>query len=320
MHCPICGSERTKKKGTQRGHQRYQCRDCGRKFQGIEYAPEDVAFRPKGMQLRGNADILQQIDKRYSPEELRLIASGRGINPAQASRPVVNFTGDQVTIGYFTDPHIGSRFFDDYMWHSFLAECRAQNVQRILFTGDLIEGMSNRPDQIYSLTDIGFSAQMEHAERLLLESEFPIDAIDGNHDRWGIKSGGVFAVRDIAKRVPGMTFLGHDCADVVINGTTWRLWHGEDGSSYATSYRIQKIIESFTGGDKPNVLLCGHTHKQAYIFERNVHAVSGGALSMQSDWMRSKRLSNHAGFHILRATIRDGEIVSFSPTFYPFYS
>lgn len=314
MKCPICGSERTKKKGQQNGHQRYQCRDCGRKFQGLEYNPDDVAFRP------AVPEIWKQISGRYSADELRAIAAGRGINPTQQSRPIVNFSGDIVTIGYFTDPHIGSRFFDDSLWLSFLAECRAQKVQRILFTGDLIEGMSNRPDQIYSLSDIGFSAQMEHAERLLSMSEFPIDAIDGNHDRWGLKSGGVFAVRDIAKRIPGMTFLGHDCADVIINGSKWRLWHGEDGSSYATSYRIQKIIESFTGGDKPNVLLCGHTHKQAYIFDRNIHAVSGGALSTQSDWMRSKRLPNHTGFHIIRATIRDSEIVSFSPTFYPFYS
>jgi predicted phosphodiesterase len=309
MTCPDCGSSKTKKKGWQNGHQRYQCKICGVKWQDSTNTPQSGA----------SAELLKQLEKRYSAEELRLIASGRGFQLSPYSRPIVNFSGDIVTIGFFTDTHIGSRFFDDSLWLSFLAECRAQKVQRLLFTGDLIEGMSNRPDQIYSLTDIGFSAQMEHAERLLLMADFPIDAIDGNHDRWGLKSGGVFAVRDIAKRVPGMTFLGHDCADVIINGSVWRLWHGEDGASYATSYRIQKIIESFTGGDKPNVLLCGHTHKQAYIFERNVHAVSGGALSMQSDWMRSKRLSNHTGFHIIRATIREGEIVSFSPTWYPFY-
>ena len=321
MNCPICASERTKKKGQQNGHQRYQCRDCGRKFQGLKYDPDTIVFRPIRLQLPDNADILEQIDRRYSPEELRLIASGRGLNPSQHSRPIVTFQGDTVTIGYFTDSHIGSRFFHDELWLSFLAECRRQNVQRILFSGDLIEGMSNRPDQIYSLEDIGFSAQMDHAERLLkMADDFPIDMIDGNHDRWGIKSGGLFAVRDIASRLAHCTFLGHDCADVIINDTVWRLWHGEDSSSYATSYRIQKLIESFTGGDKPNVLLCGHTHKQGYFFERNIHAVSGGALSYQSDWMRSKRLANHAGFHILRAMIRDGEIVYFSPTFYPFYS
>lgn len=313
MICPSCGSERTKRKGTRNGKRRHECLSCGRRFTGES---TDI----KSIQLATSTDVLQQIEARYSPDELKLLAMGRGINQTQVEKPVVSFAGDIVTLGYFTDPHIGSKFFDDSLWLSFLHECRLQKVQRILFTGDLIEGMSNRPDQIYSLADIGFSAQMDHAERLMRMADFPIDAIDGNHDRWGLKSGGVFAVRDIANRVPGMTFLGHDCADIIINGSKWRLFHGEDGASYATSYRIQKLIESFTGGDKPNVLLCGHTHKQGYFFERNVHAVSGGALSHQSDWMRSKRLANHTGFHIIRATIRDGEIVSFSPTFYPFYS
>ena len=263
--------------------------------------------------------LVQKILDRYTPDELKSIASGRGISPIQHEIPVHDFQGQDVCIGFATDTHIGSRFFHDALWISFIEECKRQKVQRILFSGDLIEGMSNRPDQMYSLQDMGFSAQMNHATRLLDMTKVPIDAIDGNHDRWGIKSGGVFAVRDIANRLKHVNFLGHDVADVIINGSKWRLWHGEDGSSYATSYRIQKIIESLTGGDKPNILLCGHTHKQAYIFERNIHAVSGGALSMQSDWMRSKRLANHTGFHIIRAKIQGGNVISFSPTFYPFY-
>lgn len=274
----------------------------------------------KGTPVDGGDTLLRKIAERYTPEELRSLAVGKGINPNQQSKPVVKFNGEDVTIGFATDTHIGSKFFSDHLWKSFIEECKKQNVSRILFGGDLIEGMSNRPDQVYSLTDMGFSAQMDHAERLLKMTDIPIYAIDGNHDRWGIKSGGVFAVRDVANRCKHVTFMGHDMADVEINGSKWRLWHGEDGSSYATSYRVQKIIESLTGGDKPNVLLCGHTHKQAYIFERNIHAVSGGALSYQSDWMRAKRLPNHTGFHIIRATIRNGQIISFSPTFYPFYS
>jgi len=273
-----------------------------------------------GEQVEGSDSLLKKIMSRYSPDELRYIANGRGINPSQQCRPVLDFGGDEVCIGFATDLHVGSKFFEDALWESFIDECRREGVQQILLGGDICEGMSNRPDQMYALTDLGFSNQMDHAERLFRMTDIDIETIDGNHDRWGIKAGGIFAVRDIANRMPGhVTFLGHDCADVIINGSKWRLWHGEDGSSYATSYRIQKIIESFTGGDKPSVLLCGHTHKQAYIFERNIHAVSGGALSTQSDWMRSKRLANHTGFHIIHARIKDGQIIRFSPTWYPFY-
>jgi predicted phosphodiesterase len=263
--------------------------------------------------------LVRKIIERYTEDELRAIAYGKTINPHQVDEPVIDFSGDEVVIGFVTDTHIGSKYFNDSLWYSFIQECERQNVQTVLHAGDLIEGMSNRPDQIYSLTDIGFSAQMDHATTLLADCPFPVYIIDGNHDRWGIKSGGMFAVKDIANRLDNVTFIGHDLGDVIINGTIWRLWHGEDGGSYATSYRLQKIIESLTGGEKPNVLLCGHTHKQAYIFERNIHTVSGGALSYQSAWMQSKRLANHTGFHIIRATIKDGQIMSFSPTFYPFY-
>jgi len=126
-------------------------------------------------------------------------------------------------------------------------------------------------------------------------------------------------VRAVARMLPHVEFLGSDMGELIINGARFMIWHGEDGASYATSYRPQKIVESFTGGQKPAVLLCGHTHKQGYFFERNIHTVQGGALSYQSPYMRAKRLACHTGFHILHVRIRDGEIVRFAPIWYPFY-
>jgi len=263
---------------------------------------------------------LESIAKRYSKEELSLLAKGRLINAEQQARPVINFDGDDVVIGFCTDTHWGTKYSPKEYWTAFLDECKREGVSMILHAGDVTEGMSGRPDHVYSLTHVGFSAQIDYAVELFSMTDLPIYCIDGNHDRWGIKSGGVMVVSDIAKRCRNVTYLGHDEADVVIKGSVWRLFHGEDGSSYASSYRVQKLIESFTGGTKPNVLLVGHTHKQIYIFERNIHAVSGGAMCRQSAWMRSKKLVNHDGFHIIRATIRDGQVVRFSPTFYPFFN
>jgi predicted phosphodiesterase len=266
------------------------------------------------------SNVIKQLKDRFTVQELESIANGKAINPDQQNIPVINFDGDDVRIGFCTDTHIGSKYFPKHYWESFLEECYKTNVNMIIHSGDLIEGMSNRPDQIYSLTHVGYSAQMDYAAELLKMTDLPIKIIDGNHDRWGIKSGGVFAVKDIAARLGHVEFIGHDQGIIDINGTTWMPWHGEDSGSFATSYRLQKLIEAFTGGTKPQVILAGHTHKQGYFFERNIHAVTGGALSMQSAWMRGKRLANHDGFHIIRATIADKEIKSFSPTWYPFYN
>ena len=275
--------------------------------------------RGAGGDIEPQDSLIRKITERYTPDELKSIANGRGLNTARSNPKRISFDGESIKVGFCTDTHIGDESFSDYLWEGFIRECEAEQVDIILHAGDLLEGMSNRPDQIYHLTDIGFSKQMDHAEDILSQTSIPIKIIDGNHDRWGMKAGGILAVRDIANRLEHVEFMGHDTGDIVINDTVWRLWHGEDGSSYATSYRVQKLIEAFTGGDKPHVLLCGHTHKQGYFFERNIHAVSGGALSYQSHWMKSTRKACHTGFWIIVATIRDGQVVKFCPTWYPIY-
>jgi predicted phosphodiesterase len=261
---------------------------------------------------------IEKLVERFSPGELRAIAEGKNIDKTRNTKKI-SFDGDVVTVAFVTDTHWGAKHSPVEWWDSALEEFDKAGVEIVLHGGDLIEGMSNRPDQIYGLTHVGFSAQMDLAQEQLEKCRLPIYIIDGNHDRWGIKSGGVMAVKDVAKRMDHVEFIGHDEGDIDINGTVWRMWHGEDGSSYATSYRMQKVIESFTGGEKPNVLLAGHVHKQGYFFERNIHAVSGGAMCRQSAWMRSKRLANHSGFHIIKACIADGEIKWFEPRWYPFY-
>lgn len=54
------------------------------------------------------------------------------------------------------------------------------------------------------------------------------------------------------------------------------LMHPGGGSAYAMSYKPQKIIEGFGGGEKPAVLLIGHYHKMSYNLIRNVHAIQVG--------------------------------------------
>jgi predicted phosphodiesterase len=307
MTCPACGSGEVKRDGQAKGKQRYQCRKCGHKT--VTLAPQKIS------------PLIGKILDRYTDNELRALAEGGSLHrDKNPTAPKITFDGDEFCALFVTDTHIGEESFQDYLWEAALEEAASEGAHMIFHAGDIHEGMSNRPDQVYHLDDIGFSAQLDHAERLFRMSPIPIKCISGNHDRWGIKSSGLFAVRDLARRLPGkVEYLGEDCGDIIINGTRWRLWHGEDGSSYATSYRVQKIIESFTGGDKPSVLLCGHTHKQIHMFERNIEAVSGGALSYQSSWMKSTRKACHTGFHILRCRIRDGEVKRFSATWYPFY-
>jgi len=263
---------------------------------------------------------LKKIKENYTEKEIFAIAGGGRIIPGQDKVPIVDFSGKKYKFCFFTDTHMGSKFFhEDHYW-AMLERAKKERVEAYYHAGDVTEGMSNRPGHIYELSHLGFEKQKDYAIKLLSEIKKPLYLISGNHDRWFIKSNGANVVKNIADNIKNAEFLGHDMGIVSIKKSNIQMWHGEDGSSYATSYRMQKVIESLTGGTKPNVLLLGHVHKMGYFFERHIHAISGGCIETQSSWMRSKRLAAHTGFWIVELTInKKGHVVTCSPTWYPFY-
>lgn len=260
--------------------------------------------------------IISKIRDTFSDKELRILSE---VKRPHVVLDNISFSGKKFKIGVIGDTHFGSIYTEPDKTIAAFREFEKQGCTMILHTGDVTEGMSNRPDHIFQCSHIGYHAQREHAIDVLSKTKLPIYAIDGNHDRWFAKINGALIVKDICDRLPHCHFIGHDEGDLDIGGVKVRLWHGEDSSSYAVSYRIQKLVESFTGGDKPAVLFCGHTHKQGYFFDRNIHCVSTGALQSQSKWMRSKRLASHVGFHIVEMVTDNKEVKSFSVKFYPYY-
>lgn len=263
--------------------------------------------------------VLRELQEKYSDGELRSILRGHGLGERPRTTVRIDFGGEAVKFWFATDPHIGSEVYQEAFLDSLLKEARGFGAEFGVLAGDVTEGLSTRPGHVYELTHIGYAAQLKYAVDQLSKWEGKLYCIDGNHDRWYLKSNGAIIVEDICRQLPDAEFLGHDEGDIDVNGITLRLFHGEDSSSYATSYRIQKLVESYTGGDKPNVLLVGHTHKQGYFFERHIHCVSGGALSTQSRWMRSKRMANHAGFWLIEMTVKDGDVSRFKTEWMPFY-
>jgi predicted phosphodiesterase len=97
------------------------------------------------------------------------------------------------------------------------------------------------------------------------------------------------------------------------------LFHPNDGTAYATSYKIQKLAESFEGGKKPHILIEGHYHKALYAFIRNIHCFESGTLCSQTQFMRGKKISAHKGFFIVELEASKNGIESISPKFYPAY-
>ena len=266
--------------------------------------------------------IISQIIQNYTDKELEAIAKGGRIVPGYAKVPIISFEGERVRIGAITDTHIGSVDFHEERLYQAFDEFRKSKVDFVVHAGDVLEGMSNRPGHIYELSHLGYDLQKTYATEIFSQwTDTDIYAISGNHDRWYIKSSGANALGDIDKELKNFHFLGHDEGEISLKGkAVLRLWHGEDGSSYALSYRLQKILESLTGGQKPNAMIVGHVHKYVDIFERHVLCTSIGCIQSQTRWMRSKRISAHTGFAIIDYWVNGQGICKKILDWRPFYS
>jgi predicted phosphodiesterase len=270
----------------------------------------------------GKDRILDKIAARFTPAELHAIASGEGITRNSGKAARVDFSGDRIRFGVFADTHIGHVNFSPDRLYQVFETFEKEKCEFAMLPGDVTEGLSNRPDHVYELNAIGYTAQLNLSVKMLSEYKKPLYIIDGNHDRWFIKSGGALIVPAICDRVPGAVFLGHDEGDLVLkNKVRIKMFHGEDGASYALSYRLQRIVENIAGGDKPHVLLCGNAHKSMWLPSyRNVEGLESGCIQTQTKWMRGKKLPAHVGFWIVDVWCNKTGLGSMACRWFPFYA
>jgi len=121
-----------------------------------------------------------------------------------------------------------------------------------------------------------------------------------------------------------LVYAGHVESDLRIehNGhyDIMRLMHPGGGSAYAVSYKAQKLIESFEGGEKPAIFVYGHYHVADFLPYRNVYAIGLPGLQAQTVFGRKKGLRMEVGGAIIRAAQDDdGHIAACSVEFIMFY-
>lgn len=146
-----------------------------------------------------------------------------------------------------------------------------------------------------------------------------------DHEGWYVQREGIdvgrYAENEMRAAGHEWTNLGFMEAHILLknanSGKTASLSvvHPGGGSSYALSYSIQKIVESYEGGEKPAVALYGHYHKLWAGIVRNVWVAQTGCQQDQTPFMRKKRLEAHVGGILiaLEQNPRDGSIVSMTP-------
>lgn len=258
-----------------------------------------------------------------SPRELRIL-----LNSPEPNRPrkIYNHSNGQreIKFGIVADSHIGQEMFDEALFESAGKTFRKEGIKNVYHVGDVLEGMSGREGQVYELRQIGFKQQIDYAESLIKKywTNFNIFAINGNHDLWYKKknNAGLDVGQELDNRISNWHHLGDEEADIKLApNVVMKLFHPNDGTAYATSYKLQKMMESFEGGHKPQILVEGHYHKALYMFNRNIHGIEGGTLCGQTRWMRGKKIPANKGFWIVKLELDKKGISKFIPTFYPAY-
>lgn len=220
------------------------------------------------------------------------------------------------------DTQFGSKYAQITYLHDFYDLCKKEGITDIYHTGDITDGLKMRPGHEYELYEISADEMRDDVVKNYPKRDGIVTHfITGNHDASIYKHIGYDIGQAIANERPDMDYLGRDCAVVYLTPRcTLELRHPWDGTAYAISYKIQKMIEAMESDSKPNILAVGHYHKCEYIFYRNVHALQTGCYQGQTPFTRGKGISVHIGGWIVTIHVdENGYIQRFCPEFIPCY-
>ena len=227
-----------------------------------------------------------------------------------------------IKFGLMGDTQINSKYTQLTHLHDFYDVCSRSGIDTIYHTGDIDEGEQMRTGHQYECYMQGADDHVDEIVRVYPQrTGIKTFFITGNHDASMIKHCGHDIGRAISEKRKDMIYLGKDCAVIQLTPEcSLELRHPWDGTAYAISYKIQKMVEAMQGGEKPNILAVGHYHKAEYISYRNVHAFQTGCFQAQTPFMRGKGIAAMMGGWIVEAEVdTDGSIRRIKQEFIPYY-
>lgn len=238
--------------------------------------------------------------------------------------------GTDFIFGALGDTHFGS------MWQlpvqEFLESVfdfyKSEGVEKVLHTGDWLAGERVYRGQIRDLCVVGADHQIKSAvDNFPRRKGIQTIGITGNHDLSYWKDAGIDIGKRIAQARDDIKILGDTEVDYILKHeseaeTRIRLFHPSKGTAYAISYNMQKVIESYTGGTKPHILLQGHTHKAEKLPSyRNVIGMQTGCLEEQTRFMKQQNIAAMIGAWLIEFSVdpNNGGVTKFTSTWIPYY-
>lgn len=226
--------------------------------------------------------------------------------------------------GAFGDLHAASKYCRWDVREDLTKRAEKFGAQAILDGGNWIDG--ERDFNRYDLEIVGCDAQLRLLAERYPKTSIPTYAITGaDHEGWYAKSEGIdiggYCESIMRQYGHDWTNLGYMQADILLknanSGATsfLRIMHPGGGSAYAVSYKPQKIIEGFQGGQKPAVCCIAHYHKIDFGYIRNVWYLQTGCCQDQTPFAAQKGLDYQVGGFLveMEQDPQTGAIISFKP-------
>lgn len=260
-----------------------------------------------------------------------LVEAAKQVPTEFGSIPLDVFDGDAWTkIGLVADTHLCCREERLDALNAQYDLFAREGVRDVFHAGNIVDGYVpriNGGSVIESSID-GQATYCAHhyPQRAGITTHF----ITGNdHEGWWQKEGFNFGayLQMVCERLgrTDMKYIGHVEADVILSCgehvQRMRIQHPGGGSAYARSYKGQKMVESFQGGEKPAILVQGHYHVSGYSFDRNVHIIGMPGFQEQTIFGRTKHLRYEIGGVILEFKMSSvtGAITRVRPEFNMFF-
>lgn len=232
--------------------------------------------------------------------------------------------------GFTTDNHLCNKHSRLDVLNAAYKHFEQEGITTVYNAGNWVDGEAR-----FNKTELITAPGMDHQLDYMIDV-WPVHKgitthyIAGDdHEGWYAQREGIEIGRYLQMRAEDagrhdLKYLGYGEADVRLSfgtgASVMRVVHPGGGSAYAISYTDQKRVESYQGGEKPQIELVGHYHKFNHGFPREVHTIQGGCTTDQSMFMRKKRLQAHVGYSIIKIKQDDrGAVTGFNVEWHPFF-
>ena len=301
------------KKGPKTAEELADILDCG---------PSKVRALVESMQLGGSM---------LASRKDGLIQLLEGVHIEPATTVFKGVVGTQ-RFGLVSDNHLCNKHSRLDVLNAAYDHFEREGIAVVYNGGNWIDGEA-RFNKTELITRPGMDAQCDYMiDKYPIRKGIETQYIAGDdHEGWyqqreGVEIGRYLELRAREQGRTDLKYLGYGEHDIKLQvkgggSAPMRLVHPGGGSSYATSYTAQKLVESYQGGEKPKVLLIGHYHKFEYGYPREVHALQLGCTTDQSLFMRKLKFQAHVGYSVVSITQDEtGTVTRFAVEFFPFYN